>query len=70
MRFLQLLFRQVRESLEKERPDLIGPEKVHDFFVGQHGICKRAAATQKRDQKQRQHTDAEEAPTVWNRSPT
>src|ERR1700720_3169109 len=34
MGFFELVVRQIRESRQQERPDLIAPEKVDDLLVG------------------------------------
>src|SRR4029077_15351199 len=52
MRFHDLVWRQLRKTLEEERPELIGPKQIYDFFVRQNGVCKRALAHQ---QNQKEH---------------
>ena len=38
MRLPQLVLRKSRESFEQKRLDLIGPEQVYDFLVGQNRV--------------------------------
>ena len=51
VRFRDLLLRQRRKTLEEEWPDFIGPKQIYDFFVRQHGVCKRAKAHQQNKQE-------------------
>ena len=64
MRFLDLVFRQSRISLEQEGLDLIGPEQVYDFLVRQNGIRGRTTAAHEHDEKKCQRADRKQAPTL------
>src|SRR5208337_2112220 len=64
MRLRNLVFRQRRKSLEQQRPDLIFPEQVDNFFMRQDGICKQAQAAHQQDREDCQPPDPQEAPTT------
>src|ERR1700676_2672478 len=61
---LELLFRKGRKALEEQRADLIGPEKVDDFLVGEHGIGRRTRGAEKQDDKDSGQTDTPGVPTT------
>ena len=62
MRLLDLIFRQSGVSLEQQRPDLVGPEQVHDFLVGQNRVSERSAAAYHHDEKKCHYTRNQQAP--------
>jgi hypothetical protein len=51
MRFFDLIFRETGISLEQQGADLVGPEQVYDFLVGQNRVSERRAAANHRDEK-------------------
>jgi len=64
MRLLDLVLRQSWISLEEEGLDLIGPEQVYNFLVGQNGVRKRGSVAHQQDDNDCQRTDVEGAPNV------
>ena len=57
VRLPDLVIRKSGISLEQEGSDLIGPEQVHDFLVGQNRVCRRTAAAHEHDEKKCHCTD-------------
>ena len=51
MRLFDLVFGQPGISLEQQGADLIGPEQIHNFLVGQNRVSERNAAAQREEQK-------------------
>ena len=66
VRFGKLFFRQIRKSLQKKRPKLIGPSEVDNFFVGEDGVSERSAGTQQRSHQHRHDADSPPAAATEN----
>jgi hypothetical protein len=49
MRLLDLIFREPGVSLEQQGPDLVGPEQVYDFLVGQNRVSERCTVAHHQD---------------------
>ena len=57
MRFGELVFGQIGETLEEERANVVGPHQVHDSFVSENRISKAGAAREQDDEQERERTD-------------
>jgi len=55
--FLELVFRKRWKSLEEKWAELSGPHQVHDFLVGEHGVCKGTTGAQQHDEKNCRYAD-------------
>src|SRR4029077_3766632 len=62
MRFFDLIFRETGISLEQQGADLVGPEQVYDFLVGQNRVSERRAAAHHHDEKKRHYALSQRAP--------
>ena len=56
MSFFDLIVGQAGKSLEQHRADLVGPEQVHNFLVGQNRVSERTAAVHHQEQKKGHRT--------------
>src|SRR4029077_5976120 len=61
---LELVFRERRKSLEKERAELIGPKQIDDSLMRENAVPKRAAATHQHEQKDRRDARAPQEPSA------
>src|SRR5689334_2861409 len=66
VRFLELVFRERRESLEKKWAKFTGPYQIHNFFVGENGITRCAAACYQCQQHKYYDPNVPRPPTIRN----
>src|SRR5208283_3135493 len=64
VRLLELVFRERRESLEEEWAEIRGPHQVHDFLVGEHGVCDGTTGAQEHDERDNRRTDGPWGPAT------
>jgi hypothetical protein len=62
MRFFDLIVRETGISLEQQGADLVGPEQVYDFLVGQNRVSERRAAAHHHEKKKCHYALSQRAP--------